>query len=707
MAGKDDPTRSPEGALAPARDQPDGGRPEVGSGNDSPSAADEVAALVAAGDHVGAARRAAAAGDRARAIALYERAWRFSDALALAMELGDRPLAIRLALDARVPATAARLAEAIPREAVDELRAAAAAFGARGSNWEAARLAERAGDAGLAALHFRRAGSAIDVGRMEELAGRPREAGMAYEQAIAGAGTAEEAAAAHLALGRLLGRLGRHQDAARSLQQAMRWPALRLTAGRVLTAELLALDHRIAAAEIAARLRRDSTELPESPEELAALDAPDAAASTSPVGQMGAEPGLLRRRFKVLRSLGAGATSAVYLAEDTLLGQLVALKLLSVGAGARGAERQAYLRFAREAEAAGRLRHPNLVALHDADPSMGLFVMELMAGGTLADALRDRGALAPATVRRLALDLLSGLQAAHDLGIVHRDIKPANILFDGVGNAKLADFGAAHLIDFGQTQTAGLLGTVAYMSPEQISGTAIGPAADLYALGVTLFEALTGRLPFPGPDIVGQHLGEEPPRPSDHGGGLGAMHDAVILRALRKVPEERWRSAADMAEMIRVWPADAASESVSPPPAAATSVTAEAAASPAATPTDVAVGRSPRGALFRREDPRLGRPVLVEVLDVAAQGETLAQLRALAAAGGPHVQRLLALSDDGTTVTYEVCEGTDVDADALAAGNPEQASVIREVMGEALRAVQTPGGPVLLIVADRSGAGPR
>jgi hypothetical protein len=149
--------------------------------------ADEVAALVAAGDHVGAARRAAAGGDFRRAISLYERAWRFADALALAMDLGDRPLAVRLALDARVPATAARIAEDIPREAVAELRDAAQAFAAHGSNWEAARLAERAGEAALAAGYFRRAGSAIDVGRMEELAGRPRAARHADEHAIGAA----------------------------------------------------------------------------------------------------------------------------------------------------------------------------------------------------------------------------------------------------------------------------------------------------------------------------------------------------------------------------------------------------------------------------------------------------------------------------------------------------------------------------------------
>ena len=108
----------------------------------------------------------------------------------------------------------------------------------------------------------------------------------------------------------------------------------------------------------------------------------------------------------------------------------------------------------------------------------------------------------------MALEIIGGLEAAHHRGVVHRDIKPANIFFDARGTAKLGDFGVAHLVDLGQTQTGGLIGTLAYMSPEQITGAPITIAADLYSLGITLFEALTGRLPFLGPDFVAQHLGE-------------------------------------------------------------------------------------------------------------------------------------------------------------------------------------------------------
>src|SRR4029079_2439785 len=122
--------------------------------------------------------------------------------------------------------------------------------------------------------------------------------------------------------------------------------------------------------------------------------------------------------------------------------------------------------------------------------------------------------LAAVQVRRMALDIIAGLQAAHHRGLVHRDVKPANVFFDARGTAKLGDFGVAHLVDLGQTQTGGLIGTLAYMSPEQITGAPISIAADIYALSGTLFGAVPGRLPFLGPDFVAQHLGEEPPAPT-------------------------------------------------------------------------------------------------------------------------------------------------------------------------------------------------
>ena len=157
----------------------------------------------------------------------------------------------------------------------------------------------------------------------------------------------------------------------------------------------------------------------------------------------------------------------------------------------------------------------------------------------------------------MALELLAALDAAHERGIIHRDIKPANVFFDAAGNAKLGDFGAAHLVDFGQTQTGGLVGTIAYMAPEQITGASIGAAADLYALGVTLFEALTGRPPFLGP----RHRRAAP-------GRRRRRRRARCARACRRRTTRCWRacwprrpaigsrSAQEMAAVVRAWPTE-------------------------------------------------------------------------------------------------------------------------------------------------------
>ena len=646
---------------------------------------DVIEYLVAHGAYVEAARVCVERGDLARAVRLYERVWRFADALPLAERLGDPALAVRLALDAKLPARAVELAATVPADAPDALRAVADAFASRGRPFEGARVLERAAEPARAAELYRRAGAPLEEARAREAAGQLREASVLYDRLIA-QGAEGEAASARLALGRLLARLGRPEEAARLLQAAARAAQVRTAALRALCAPLLALGLRAAAAEVVARLRADEPSLPPSPEELVAVEEAEVAATSRAADHAGGA-----RRFRVGRLLGAGATGRVFLADDTLLGQPVALKLLSVGAGASGPERQAYLRYAREAEAAGRLRHPNIVALHDADPTLGLFVLELMPGGTLAERVAAEGPLSLAHARRLALDLLAALGAAHERGIVHRDVKPANAFYDAAGNAKLGDFGAAHLADFGQTQTGGFFGTVAYMAPEQITAGAIGVGADLYALGVTLFFALTGRPVFLGPDLVAQHLGEAPPAPSSLRPGLPLTVDDALARALAKAPADRFGSAAEMAAAVAAWPSEASPGA--PPPAPAPLVPLEETA-----PPDEArdLGATARGRLILRRDARTGRLVLVEQGAEPLDGEALEDVRRRAAAGGPVVQRVLRLSEDRRDVWYEALDGEPLPA--FAASDAERAHLGTPPAAIALtHFVRTETGPVWLV----------
>jgi serine/threonine protein kinase len=673
---------------------------------------DIIEYLVAHGAYVEAARIATDRGELRRAIGLYERVWRFVDALPLAIELGERGLAVRLALDANLPARATEIADAATAET--DLAAVADAFADRGRFFEAGRTAERARQWSRAAVLYRRANAPIDEARARVRAGELREAGLLYERLLA-QGSADEAAAARLALGRLLGRLGRHEEAARHLQAAARAPALRTAALRALCAPLLALGFRGAAAEVVERLRRDQPALPRNPDDVVALEEAEAAAAEGdgalPARRSPGAATAVARRFEIRRLLGGGATGRVYEAVDTLLGTPIALKLLQLGGAPGDPERQAYQRFAREAEAAGRLRHPNIVALYDAQPASGIFVFELMRGGTLADRLATTGALTPAAARRLALDLLAALGAAHERGIVHRDVKPANVFFDAAGNAKLGDFGGAHLADFGQTQSGGFLGTLAYMSPEQISSAPIGAAADIYSLGATLFEALTGRPPFLGPDLVGQHLGEAPPAPTWLRGTLAVQHDVTLLRALAKPPAHRFASASEMADAVAGWPIESSAVTA---PAVPEATRAGADASErlmnAALPVQASpeeheqeLWRTPERRLSLRRDARTARNILIEERAQPLSDDALDRLRNIAAAGGPFVQRVLRLSDDRRAIWYETIVGEAVTLDELSAEERRPlAPVLAALPPDAVQSIaRTSAGPVVLIAPER------
>jgi serine/threonine protein kinase len=200
---------------------------------------------------------------------------------------------------------------------------------------------------------------------------------------------------------------------------------------------------------------------------------------------------VIRGRYRLEQKLGHGGMSEVWLATDLELDRPVALKLL-----APNADRQ---RFEREARAAAALSHPNINHLFDFGETEGrpYMVLEFLPGGTLEDRLVENRPLPDEQTARIARDLADGLAHAHANGLIHRDLKPANVLFDSEGRAKIADFGIAHMGNAGTLTEAGtVLGTAAYISPEQAAGEQALPASDVYSFGVILFRMLTGRLPF-------------------------------------------------------------------------------------------------------------------------------------------------------------------------------------------------------------------
>src|SRR5215467_3377917 len=215
-----------------------------------------------------------------------------------------------------------------------------------------------------------------------------------------------------------------------------------------------------------------------------------------------AEAWVVAGRYRLVRQLGRGGMGAVWLGEDELAGRLVAVKELRAPDGVTEAEREVFRKRAlQEARSAAPLAHPNAVTLYDVIPATAAddavyLIMEYIDGATLAQVIDRDGPLGEPRTAGIAVQLLSILEAAHALGIVHRDIKPANIMITADGRVKLTDFGIAHVVGGTRLTGSGVIGTPAYMAPEQLQGLDLTPAADLWALGVTLYSAVAGRNPF-------------------------------------------------------------------------------------------------------------------------------------------------------------------------------------------------------------------
>ncbi len=260
-------------------------------------------------------------------------------------------------------------------------------------------------------------------------------------------------------------------------------------------------------------------------------------------------------RYALSELLGAGGMAEVFLAHDRILGRDLALKVLREG---YAKDAGFVSRFRREAISAAALNHPNVVQVYDqgrAEDGRLYIAMEHVLGGNLKDLITRRGVLDPAEAARLASQVAEALQAAHERGIVHRDVKPQNVLLGEAGEAKVADFGIALAASTSTTSGTNLvLGTASYMSPEQAMGERVGPASDLYSLGVVLYEMLTGTVPFAaeGPLATAmKHVTEQPLPPRKRNPSIPEAMDALVMGLLAKKPEDRYGSAAELAEDLR------------------------------------------------------------------------------------------------------------------------------------------------------------
>ncbi|MFL5799275.1 MAG: protein kinase domain-containing protein [Actinomycetota bacterium] len=279
---------------------------------------------------------------------------------------------------------------------------------------------------------------------------------------------------------------------------------------------------------------------------------------------------VLGDRYELHEVVGSGGMASVWRAIDRVLDRPVAVKILHV----QLAEDPSFLdRFKAEAMAAARLTHPNIVSVFDtgADGPIAYIVMELFVGETLADRLARAGPLEPGAAAAVTVQVLNGLQFAHEHGVVHRDMKPANVLVGADGRVKVTDFGiakAAYAAAEDPTTTGKVLGSVPYLAPEQVQGEAIDARADVYGVGAMLYELLTGRIPFRAEtDIAAAmlRLTSDPIPPRAVRPGIPRALDAIVLRALARDRDARFATAADMAAALSRFQGSATAPAEVPP----------------------------------------------------------------------------------------------------------------------------------------------
>ncbi len=268
---------------------------------------------------------------------------------------------------------------------------------------------------------------------------------------------------------------------------------------------------------------------------------------------MAEAPRVLNDRYEVQSTLGRGGMAQVYLATDRVLGRSVAVKILS---RKFSADEKFVTRFRREAQASAGLNHPHVVSVFDTGSHQGLhyIVMEYVEGETLGALMAREGPLPPERALRIAADVAEALESAHRQDLVHRDVKPGNVMIDPEGRVKVVDFGIARAAaDDTLTQTGLVLGTAAYLSPEQARGDRVDARTDIYSLGCVLYEMLAGTPPFTGPTsqaVIARHALDEVPSLTVVRGTISDDVEDAVMRAMSKVPADRFATATEFAEAL-------------------------------------------------------------------------------------------------------------------------------------------------------------
>ena len=555
---------------------------------------------------------ASSRGDSHTASRLYERACDWGPAASEALRAGDPARALQLAAQAGDMALADAAIAALARDAT-AADATAARLTQGGHHGWAAALLQAVGRPIDAARAWERAGDAVRAAGLMEAGGDPAAAARILEAALRREPRSWGIAAA---LGTLLARFGKHEAAVRVLQRI----------------PLAAPERHQALAPLARALERLGLS--------GAAAGATAELGSPPASEEPAQPARAQRlfgRYDVVREVASSPSARVLECVDVVRGDRVALKMFA-GWNARGAGRDALTRFEREVRSMRALDHPGVVPLRDYLPEGPALATDWMPGGTLERLLADAGALTPARAVEITASLLAALAEAHRLGILHRDVKPANVLFDAAGGARLSDFGVAHLGDASATATAGVFGTLAYMSPEQREGRPATARSDLFAVGTLLREMLTGERPTSG----------QPPQPRlrDAHGELNEGHDEVVDQLMAVDPAGRPADAlvARAALLALRWP-----DRVEPGTGHRGSERAAASARPLATrvcvdadgATDLWTGRA--------------------IERIALDERTLARARAFARADHPALQLVLRVDPLDGTLWLGALRGTALD----------------------------------------------